>query len=134
MFEIFTFLQYAKNHSGPENLKKSRPKNSWNEINQFQRIFFDVFWLSESELLIFIENVQKIFSWNCLFRSFIFFPGWKIDFCPFLKWQNMEFGEKKFFREIDLFDFTSFLAWTFLDFVANCGIFSVSNFTMGQKN
>ena len=27
-------------------------------------------------------------------------------------------GQKNFFREIDLFDFTSFLAWTFLIFLA----------------
>ena len=26
--------------SGPENLKKSRPKNSWNQINQFHEIFW----------------------------------------------------------------------------------------------
>ena len=32
----------------------------------------------------------------------------------------MEFGQKKFFREIDLFDFTSFFAWTFLNFLAHC--------------
>ena len=27
---------------------------------------------------------------------------------------------KKFFREIDLFDFTSFLVWTFFNFLAHC--------------
>ena len=27
-------------HNGPENLKKSRPKNSLNEVNQFQKKFF----------------------------------------------------------------------------------------------
>ena len=27
-------------HSGTENLKKSRPKNSWNQINQFHEEFF----------------------------------------------------------------------------------------------
>ena len=42
----------------------------------------------------------------------IFFPSSKIDFWPFLKLQKMEFSTKKF-REIDLFDFTSFLAWIF---------------------
>ena len=31
----------------------------------------------------------------------------------------MEFGEK-FFREIDLFDLTSFLDWTFLNIQAHC--------------
>ena len=33
----------------------------------------------------------------------------------------MEFGQKKNLRDIDLFDFTSFLAWTFLNFLAHCG-------------
>ena len=28
-------------HSGPENLKKPRQKNSCNQINQFHEIFFD---------------------------------------------------------------------------------------------
>ena len=31
----------------------------------------------------------------------------------------MEFGQK-IFLEIDLFDFTSFFAWTFLNFLARC--------------
>ena len=44
------------------------------------------------------------------------FPSSKNDFWPFLKWQKMEFGQKKFFREIDLFDFTSFLGLDFLKF------------------
>ena len=79
-------------HSGPENLKKSRQKNSWNQIN------------------------QRFFSWTCIFGSF---PSSKIVFCPFLKLQKMEF-DQKIFREIDLFDFTSFLAWTFLNFLAHC--------------
>ena len=36
-----------------------------------------------------------------------FFSVQKIDCWPFLKLQKMKFGQKKF-REIDLFDFTSF--------------------------
>ena len=32
----------------------------------------------------------------------------------------MENIQKNFFREIDLFDFTSFFAWTFLNFLARC--------------
>ena len=32
----------------------------------------------------------------------------------------MENIQKKKFREIDSFHFTSFLAWIFLNFVANC--------------
>ena len=50
------------------------------------------------------------FSSNCTFGSFKLFPSSKIDFWPFLKLQKMEFGQKKF-REIDLFDFTSFFFW-----------------------
>ena len=69
LFEIFS-------HSGPENLKKSRQKNS--------------------------KNQEKKFTWNCIFGSFKLFPSSKIDFWPFLKLQKMEFDQKKiFFREID---------------------------------
>ena len=35
-----------------------------------------------------------------------------MDFWPFLKLQKMDFGQKNF-REIDLFDFTIFFAWTY---------------------
>ena len=35
-----------------------------------------------------------------------------MDFWPFFKLQKMEVGRKKF-REIDVFDITSFFAWTF---------------------
>ena len=38
-----------------------------------------------------------------------------MDFWPFLKLQKMEFGQKKF-REIDLFDFTSFFGLDFFKF------------------
>ena len=55
--------------------------------------------------------VKSIFLSNCIFGSFELFPSSKIDFWPFLKLQKME---------IDLFDFTSFLAWTFLNFLASC--------------
>ena len=42
----------------PENLKKSRPKNSWNEMNQFHGISLDNFSLfSESKILILMENI-----------------------------------------------------------------------------
>ena len=54
-------------------------------MNQFDRHCIGYFPFSESEILIFKENIQK------------------------------------FFREIDLFDFTSFLPWTFLIFLAHCG-------------
>ena len=53
--------------------------------------------------------------------SFKIFPSSKIDFWPFLKWQKMDFSQKKFFfREIALFDFTIFLAWTFFNFLSHC--------------
>ena len=45
------------------------------------------------------------------------FPVQKNDFWPFLKLQKMEF-DQKFFREIDLFDFTSL---DFFNFLAHCG-------------
>ena len=32
-------------------------------------------------------------------------------------------AKNQFFREIDLFDFTSFLVWTFFNFLAHCVIF-----------
>ena len=39
--------------------------------------------------------VKFFFSWNCIFGSFKLFPSSKIDFWPFLKLQNMEFGLNK---------------------------------------
>ena len=63
---------------------------------------------------------NKSISRNCIFGSFKLFPSSKIDFRPFLKSQKMDFGPKIFFRKIDLFDFTNFLAWTYLNFLAHC--------------
>ena len=68
------FKSYLIYHSAPENLKKSRPKNSWNQINQ-----------------------KLFFLWNCIFGSFKLFPSSKIHFCPVLKLQKMDFGPKNFF-------------------------------------
>ena len=51
--------------------KKSRQKNSWNQINNF-------------------------FSWNCIFGYLKLFPSSKIHIWPFLKLQKMEFGLNKF--------------------------------------
>ena len=56
------------------------------------------------------------FSRNCISGSFKLFPSSKIDFWPFLKLQKMEFGQKNFFREIDLIDFTSFFGLGFYKF------------------
>ena len=54
-----------------------------------------------------------------------FFHSSKIDFWPILKLQKMEFGQKKF-RQIDLFDFTSFfrLDWPglFKKNLAHCAL------------
>ena len=57
--------------------------------------------------------------------SFKLFPCSKIGFWPFLKWQKMDFGKKKFFVEIDLFDFTSFFGLDFFKFLARCDISAV---------
>ena len=99
----FYFSETNNYTNGPENLKNSRQKNSWNQIN------------------------QKFFSRNCIFQLF---PSSKFHFLQFQKWPKINFwtGEKlktatnaisrkKFF---DLFDFTSFFAWTFLNFLARC--------------
>ena len=64
--------RYVLGFRGPENLKKSRQKNSWNQIN------------------------QNVFTWNCISGSFKLFLSSKIDFWPFLKLQKMEFGQTKF--------------------------------------
>ena len=59
---------------------------------------------------------------NCIYGSFNrFIICSKIDFWSFLKLQKMEFGQKKF-HDIDLFEFMSFLAWTFLNFLAHCDV------------
>ena len=63
-----------------------------------------------------------------------FSPSSKIDFWPFLKLQKMEFGQKDFFREMDLFDFTSFLAWTFLNFLSELAISVHKKVMTNQEN
>ena len=52
-----------------------------------------------------------------------------MDFWPFLKSQKMEFGQKYFFREIDLFDFTSFFCLDIFKLI----LFSVLGFGMGMS-
>ena len=39
LFIFSIYHWYLLHQSGPENLKTSRPKNSWNDMNQFHRIF-----------------------------------------------------------------------------------------------
>ena len=55
---------------------------------------------------------MKLHFWH----FFKLFPSSEIDFWPFLKWQKMAFVKKIFFREIDLFDFTSFFGPDFFKF------------------
>ena len=67
-----------------------------------------------------MKSNKSIFFREIAFLAVLnFFPVQKLIFWPFLKKQKMEFGQK-IFREIDLFDFTSFLAWTFLNLLAYC--------------
>ena len=76
-------------YSGLEYLKKSRPKNSWNEINQFHGIFF--FWFfpfSESDVM--GKNPKRKFreidlldftSFFCLdFWNFLNGETWQLNF------------------------------------------------------
>ena len=60
---------------------------------------------------------MKIKLKNFMKLHFKLFLISKIDFCPFLKSQIMDFGENNFFSEIVLFDFT-----TFLNFLADYDI------------
>ena len=69
------------------------------------------FKIVQAKKLVKSNNSKNLWHFK-LFRSS------KIDFWPFLKLQKMEFAQYFFFREIDLFDFTSFLAWTILNFLA----------------
>ena len=64
------------------------------------------------------KSRQKLVKSNFFFVKLHFklFPSLKIDFWPFLKLQKMKFGQKNFFREIDLFDLTSFLGLDFFKF------------------
>ena len=52
-----------------------------------QKLIFGHFWNCKKWNL-----VKKIFSSNCIFGIFKLFPTSKIDFWPFLKLQNIEFG------------------------------------------
>ena len=76
-------------HSGPENLKKSSPKNSWNQINQFHENFFG----PNSSFCNFKNGQKSIFELGKADKNAI--------------------SQKEI---IDLFVFMSFFAWTFLKF------------------
>ena len=63
------------------------------------------------------SNKSKKFHCGIAFLAVLnFVPSSKIDFWPFLKLQKNGFWSKNFFREIDLFDFTSFFGLDFLKF------------------
>ena len=70
-------------HSVPDNLKKVQAKKT--------------------------REIKNTFCIIAFLAVLNFFTSSKIDFWSFLKLQKMEFGQK-FIREIDLFDFTNFLA------------------------
>ena len=58
-----------------------------------------------------------------LIKKFVFlallnFSQYKNWYLTIFEITKMEFWQKNFFGEIDLFDFTSFFAWTFLNFLA----------------
>ena len=90
--------------NGNRNLKKPN-------ISQWARKFKKV----QAKKLV-KSNKSKIFFREIAFLAVInIFPSSKIDFWPFLKFQKMEFGQKNF-REIDLFDFTSFFGLDFFKF------------------
>ena len=57
------------------------------------------------------------------FREIAFwqFSQFKNGFLAIFEMAKNGIWSKKIIHEIDLFDFTSFLAWTFLNFLAHCG-------------
>ena len=57
--------------------------------------------------------VRKLHFW-----PFKLIASAKNAFWPFLKWQKMDFGKKKFVKLIYLIPRVFFLAWTFLNFLA----------------
>ena len=73
-------------HRGAENFKKSKPKNSWNEMNQFHEIFF---WYFPFYLLVHKHTTFFIFMGKC---------------------------SREKYREIESFDFTIFLVLDILEF------------------
>ena len=92
-------------HSGPENLKKSRPKK--------------------------VVKSNKSISRKKVWPNFIF--------CNFKNGQKSIFEQGKSFKlpkiqlhEIDLLDFKSFFAWTFLNFLARYA--EGPNFEVNDRN
>ena len=101
---LSSFLELHKHqleqilHRGPENLKKSRPK----KIHELKEI-----------------NFMKKFFWsNSIFYHFKIGQKSIFELRKSLKQPKMQFHEKKIF---DVFDFMTFFARTFLNFLARCG-------------
>ena len=93
---IYRVLSNMYYHSGPENFKKSKQKK-FVKSNKAKHFFREIAFLV-------VLN---------------FFPVQKLIFSHFEIAKNGIWPNKKF-REIDLFDFTSFLVWTFLNFLSHC--------------
>ena len=55
------------------------------------------------------KSIKKIFREITFLAVLNFFPIQKLNFWPFLKLQKKRIWSKKFFCQIDLFDFTVFL-------------------------
>ena len=72
----------------------SGPKNSWNQMNQFHGFFFFyIFHFLRIKCYIFMENIQKIFSWNWFIWFHNFFGKIK---CFAKNWKIIEFLAKLF--------------------------------------
>ena len=66
---------------------------------------------------------QKFFFVKLHFWQFLnFSPSSKIDFCPFLKLQKMEFGEKNFFVKLIYLISRVFLAWDNHNYIWKIGL------------
>ena len=73
-------------------------------------------WARKFKKLVKSNKSKKFFFVKLhFFGSFKLFPSSKIDFWPILKWQKMEFSQK-IFREIVLFDLTTFFGLHFIRF------------------
>ena len=73
------------------------------------RVLFSTHWARNFKKILTKKINQILFSWNYISGIFKLFPSSNMDFWLLLKLQKMDFGQKQF-REIDLFDFTSFLS------------------------
>ena len=76
------------NPSGPENFKKSRPKNSWNQINRFhKKIFFTKFHLFIYLFFLQFQIWPKIIFWTGkMFKTAKNAISWKKDLIYLISW------------------------------------------------